>query len=567
MIRRIASFLLPKNSRRRAFVRRILVKLGLAPPVVGGYYNTLYQQAHQHISQVRKIDKTGTWPLISVVVPAYNTKQRYIDELVYSVMAQTYTNWELVLVDASTDDQCRAVIKKLAERDARIRLIPVENKGISGNTNSGIQEAAGDYVAFCDHDDLLDPSALQEVALAIHKQNADVVYTDEDKVTDNSEIYYDPHFKPNWSPDQFTHVNYLNHLTAIKKELLLEVGLLNSEYDGAQDYELLLRVIDKDPKIVHVPKVLYHWRAADGSTARDFTLKSHITDAASAALQGHFKRQGVKVTVTPRVNKPGFYALNFEQYKTAAIIVTPFAADAVLRLYNEILVKRTNITCPTQLIVPEGTAPRFNTDNLTVISLPVSDDYMKQALHRVDSDTVVCIGTIAFPEHKEWLQPYSAALRLEHVGAVSPMLLIDGDIIDECGLIRHDGNYLPLFNNQIATNNQTYFGNTDWVRDVDALTGSVVAVRTKDFLQYINANPALTYVEAVRGYSIEGKYNMVYTDVRFNRQGIRFPRTEHNAEFFNSNLDPYGDGYTMYMPESAAVNVMMHIAESEGIDL
>ncbi|NCC99946.1 MAG: glycosyltransferase [Bacteroidia bacterium] len=566
MVRKFFSLLLPKNSKRRVFARRMLVKIGFMPPIAPGYYDTLYQQAHQHVTPVTKYKEKSS-PLISIIVPAYNTKQRYIDELVYSVVAQTYTQWELVLVNASTDAERSSALHELGVRDSRIRVIETENMGISGNTNIGIENANGEYIAFSDHDDVLDPSALQEVATTISQQDADVIYTDEDKITDNSEIYYDPHFKPDWNPDLFTHVNYINHLTVVRKTLLIEVGLLNPKRDGAQDYDLLLRVFDKQPKVAHIAKVLYHWRAADGSTARDFSLKSNVADAASEALREHFARVKTNVTVKPKQNKPGFYSLQFEPYENIAIIILPFASDATLRLYNEILVKRTRFSRTTQLIVPKGTAPRFDTKNLSVISLTVDSDYLTKALTRVKGEVTICIGTIAFPERKEWLQEYPATLRLKHVNAVSPLLLLDGNIIDECGLIRYNDGFLSLFRNQIATNNQTFFGNTDWVRNVDRLTGNVMAVRTKEFRKYLNTTPHTNYGEQACNYAVEGKYNLVYADERFNRQSIRLGPAHTQTSFFNKNIDPYGDGYALYMAESAAVNVMMHIAEGEGIDL
>lgn len=566
MIRRFASLMLPKDSKRRRFARKLLVKVGLVPPIAPGYYNTLYQQAHQHITPVTNYREKHT-PLISIVVPAYNTKQRYMDELVYSVLAQTYVNWELVLVNASTDPERGTALREIGQKDRRIKIIDTENKGISGNTNIGIEHASGEFVAFSDHDDVLDPGALQEVATAISEEKADVVYTDEDKITDDSEVYYDPHFKPGWSPDLFTHVNYINHLTAVRRELLVKVGLLNPDRDGAQDYDLLLRVFDTQPKIVHVPKVLYHWRAADGSTARDFSLKTNVTEAASSALTEHFKRLSVKVSVKPKPNQPGFYTLDFPRYEKAAVIVVPFASDAALRLYNEILVKQTTFTVPTQLIVPEGTQPRFDVENLSVISINIKENYIQQALQHIKSEVVICLGTIAFPEDSDWITALSATLRQPHVNAVSPLLLIDGDIIDDCGLMRYDDSYLPLFKNQVATNNQTFFGNTNWVRNVDRLTGNIIAVRTKDFMKHVNKNTQLEYFNMVAAYEEAGKYNLLYSSTRFNRNGIRLAKQSIDTDYFNPNLDPHGDGYAIYMPESAAINVMMHIAESKGIDL
>ncbi len=305
-MKRYIKFLFPNGSIRRKLVKKILVRLHLKSNAIAGYYNTWYVQQSQH-PQLSKRTDLAHEPLISVVVPAYNTPKRYLDELVYSVISQAYSNWELILVNASTYPRSGKEIASCAEKDKRIRTINVENLGISANTNVGIKVSKGDYIAFCDHDDVLDPSALYEVAKVIVEEGAEFIYSDEDKISDNGEIYFDPHFKPDWSPDLLTHVNYINHLTVIKRTLINDAGLLNPEKDGAQDYDLLLRVTDLNPSIHHIPKVLYHWRAAANSTATDFSSKKNVTDAGKSALEAHFKRLGAEVMAMPKPEKPGFY--------------------------------------------------------------------------------------------------------------------------------------------------------------------------------------------------------------------------------------------------------------------
>ncbi|MEX0881317.1 MAG: glycosyltransferase, partial [Candidatus Saccharimonadales bacterium] len=195
-------------------------------------------------------------PLISIIVPVFNTRHEHLLEMVYSVVNQHYGNWELLLVNGSTKSDRRRQTVACAQIDTRIKIIAISgNKGISENTNAGLKETAGEYVAFLDHDDLLHPCALHSVVEALQSPKpADLVYTDEDKVNDSSESFFGPHCKPDWSPDLLRNVNYINHLNLIRTKMVRGVDGLRSICDGAQDYDLLLRIIDKyDPSIIHVP--------------------------------------------------------------------------------------------------------------------------------------------------------------------------------------------------------------------------------------------------------------------------------------------------------------------------
>jgi len=309
LIKKILKPLFPPNSLRRRAVKKVLQKLHLRNYTLVTYYNTAMQQRSMYPEINPKNELPQTGPLISIVVPMYNTPARYLWPMVYSIVSQSYPNWELLLADGSSDKAASERIAAVAAIDTRIRVIPNKtSKGIpiGVNTNHGLAVANGEYIALCDHDDLLDPYALSEVVRAISEHQAEFIYSDEDKISDNGDTYFDPHYKPDWSPDLFTHVNYLNHLTVIKKSLVDKVGGFDTAKDGAQDYDLYLRITDLNPVIYHIPKVLYHWRAADNSTAQDFSSKRHITDAASAALKAHFTRKHIDVTVTPKVDRPGF---------------------------------------------------------------------------------------------------------------------------------------------------------------------------------------------------------------------------------------------------------------------
>ena len=240
--------------------------------------------------------------LISVVVPVYNTDPGMLTALLDSLEAQTYLNFEAVLYDgAGTRAETAETLKVRGEKDPRFRVIRGEaNKGISGNTNEAVKLARGEYIALCDHDDLLSPDALWRVADCIVKKHPDMVYSDEDRITQGGKKHMDPHYKPDYCPDSLVSDNYICHLTVIRKDVLEAVGGLRGGFDGSQDHDLFLRITEKTTSIEHIPFILYSWREV-------FSSKSHtqfytcLENGCRAAVE-HEARMGRKAEAVP-VNK------------------------------------------------------------------------------------------------------------------------------------------------------------------------------------------------------------------------------------------------------------------------
>ncbi|MGN0794938.1 MAG: glycosyltransferase [Aristaeellaceae bacterium] len=228
--------------------------------------------------------------LISVAVPVYNTRPAFLNALVASLQAQTYEHWEAVLYDGCSTDQS-AIAAMDAIREARIRVMHgLVNEGISGNTNRAIARCRGDYVALCDHDDVLSPEALWRVAEAIARGHPDMLYSDEDKLTEDGGIHTDPHRKPDFCPDNLRSGNYICHLTVVRRELLTRLGGLRGAFDGSQDHDLVLRLSEVTDKICHIPRVLYHWRTVGTSMSHQHLARCQ--DAAARAVTGHMRRIG-----------------------------------------------------------------------------------------------------------------------------------------------------------------------------------------------------------------------------------------------------------------------------------
>ena len=254
-------------------------------------------------------------PLFSVVIPVYKTPERYLKEMLDSILDQTYGNWEVCIADGSPRGQdVEKVLKKYAQKDSRIRYeILGGNRGISGNTNAALAMAKGEYVILADHDDTIPPQAFYEVAKAINKHpDCDVLYSDEDKLDMDGKALFDPHFKPDFNPDLLTSVNYICHLFVVKKELLDQVGGFRQEFDGAQDYDFIFRCTEQAKEIVHIPQVLYHWRCHQDSTASNPESKMYAFEAGSRAIMAHYERMGIPAE---RVEKGVDYGIYHTTYK------------------------------------------------------------------------------------------------------------------------------------------------------------------------------------------------------------------------------------------------------------
>ena len=270
----------------------------------------------EEIESQRKFNFTYS-PKFSIVVPLYNTKVKYLEELINSIAGQTYTNFELCLADGSEEEnsESKNVIDKYSDSSnsfIKYKFIG-KNLGISGNTNEALKMATGEYTIFTDHDDLLPVNALYEIASVLNKDNSiDFIYTDEDKIDDNGNRF-DPHFKPDFSKELLECTNYITHLVVAKKELCDSVGFLDSTFDGAQDFDYVLRLISKAKNIHHISKILYHWRVAETSTAKDIEIKSYAIDAGKNALNKYFKEnyEG-EITAVGCPEVPGVYKLEYK---------------------------------------------------------------------------------------------------------------------------------------------------------------------------------------------------------------------------------------------------------------
>lgn len=258
-------------------------------------YLKWYEKYMQELKE-EELDDFAYKPKFSFVVPCYNTPKKELRECIESLLDQSYRNFEIVICDdASTNKETLLTLDTYKDKITIIHH--KKNQMISAATNTAIKKSTGDFLVFVDNDDVLHKDALYYIAEALNKnKDLDFIYTDEDKIDFNGS-FIEPHFKPDFSPDSLMTVNYINHLTCIKKSLVDEVGGLRSQFDGAQDYDLNLRILSKTNKVFHIKKVLYHWRKTPNSTADLTENKSYILDTGVKVLQENLKHKKIRADV------------------------------------------------------------------------------------------------------------------------------------------------------------------------------------------------------------------------------------------------------------------------------
>lgn len=330
--------------------------------------------------------------IVSIVVPLFQTPRQFLEDMLKSVREQTYKNWELCLADASKNKDLYRYIRKYL-KDSRIKYQYLgENKGIASNTNCAIKMATGDLIAFMDHDDYLDKEAVACLVEAF-KQGADVIYTDEDKVTETLHTYYQPFFKPDYNKEYLRSVNYICHLFAVKRAVIGKVGMLDETYDGSQDYDFILRCCEVAEKIGHIPRVLYHWRVHERSVAGNAHSKLYAYQAGKKALEASMQRCG-EIGVVEHGTNLGLYNCKYQCMGNPKITIV---VDE--NISEETLASAALRTQYTNYEIVQKKAIKENNSNIGdyIVYLQnvdiVTDGWLEQLLANCQRENIGIIGT------------------------------------------------------------------------------------------------------------------------------------------------------------------------------
>jgi GT2 family glycosyltransferase len=457
-------------------------------------------------------------PLISIVCPTYNTKSEWLIACIESVKNQSYSNWQLILVDDASSEQSHFEwLKKYSQKDPRIQVIFLEINGhISAATNAGIDLALGEYTTFLDHDDELAPNALAEICSVINANpDVKVIYSDEDLMSEAGERIA-PHFKSDWNIELLRAHNYVTHLCCYEVELLSRLGGMRLGYEGAQDYDLILRASAKvEPKqIHHISKVLYHWRMVEGSTALSSGAKSYATDAGLEALKDHMLNVdiGAKVDHTDRDN---FYRVTYSLPsvlpKVSIIIPTRDGMD-VLRPCIETLLNTTIYANYEVIILDNGSVEKEtlnylsilkNKPNFTIVRDDGEFNYSRinnYAVTYATGDLICLLNNDIEIIQPDWLsEMVSIAIRKE-VGCVGAKLLYPDGTIQHAGVILGLGGYAAHSHRGIGGNEAGYFCRAQVRQQLSAVTGACLLIKREIY-------------DAVGG--LDEAFQVAYNDVDF----------------------------------------------------
>ena len=452
---------------------------------------------------------------ISVLVPAYRTPEAFLRQMIESVLNQTYPYLELCIADGSGKNiSVEKVVKEYQANDQRVRYQRLEkNEGIAGNTNAAIRMATGDYLALFDHDDLLAPNALFEVASTIEKDKADVVYTDEDKVTSDLKEHFQPHFKPDFNPDLLCSNNYICHLFVVKRSLALKLGGQDPAYDGAQDYDFIFRCTEEAEKIVHIAKILYHWRVHQASTADNPTSKMYAFDAGKRAIEAHLQRIGAKAEVS-HTKDLGFYRVKYQVQgnpKVSIVIPNKDEKETLKKCLESIWQKTTYSNYEIILVENNSTTREIRDyyqelDGKNGVRVVYWDkEFNYSAINNfgisyAKGEYILCLNNDITVISPEWMEELLANCQRPEVGIVGARLYYPDNTIQHAGIVLGMGGCAGSLFVGLARSRGGYLHKAALQQDLSAVTAACFMVKKEAF-------------EKVGGF--EEKLAVAFNDVDF----------------------------------------------------
>lgn len=435
-------------------------------------------------------------PLVSIITPTYNTDLNLFKKTVSTVLNQSYENIEFCIVDdKSTSNELREYIKDLSENNYRVNSTLLDkNLGISGASNVGIDNSNGDYICFLDHDDLLDLNAIFFLVKELQEDRYDIVYSDEDKI-DRLDNMIEPHYKPDWNYHLLLSNMYVCHLTIYNRDIVRKVGGLDSKLDGSQDYDFLLRCIEHTRRVRHVPKVLYHWRKVEGSTAISILNKPEARINGARALTNHLKRIGKEGFVSAGIF-PSTYRVNYniDVYPEVTIIV-PFK-DKVNLLKNLLdTLEMTDYPLYRVILIDNQSEEPDTLEFLDSLDSNIDIEVIKynkpfnfadmnnEAAKLTNSDYVLFLNNDIEIMHPEWLENMVQLAIQENVAAVGAKLLYADHTIQHSGVVIGMLQIAGHGHKGIQDLHPGYFGRPNLPQEISAVTGACMLVKRESFMK------------------------------------------------------------------------------------
>jgi GT2 family glycosyltransferase len=440
-------------------------------------------------------------PFISIIVPTYNTPEAYLRQMLDSVRAQVFPNWELCIADdASTHDHVVPVLAEYAATDSRIKyVVRPQNGHISAASNSALELASGEFIALLDHDDILTPDALFHVALAINGDpTVDMIYSDEDKIDDDGRLS-EPFFKPDWSPERFLSQMYTAHLGVYRTTLLRALGGFRMGFEGSQDYDLMLRLTERTEHIVHIPRVLYHWRTHADSTASGMTMKPYAGKAALVAIAEALQRRGEPGSVVANEQAGGCYTVRYEiadrSRLVSVIVPTRDHGEDVERCLSS-LFQQTEYPNFEVILVDNGSTEAKSLE--TFAALQRSEPHRLKVLRHDAPFNFSEINNFAVREAArgeyllflnndtevltaDWMSAMVEQAQRPAIGAVGAKLVYGDDRIQHAGVVLGIGGIAGHSHKYFPKEANGYFATPQIVGNVSAVTAACLMTRRSVF--------------------------------------------------------------------------------------
>jgi len=476
----------------RRLVTRNLPFISMTGPTPLDWYQSWIAENEPDEAQLAEQRQTAKSlayrPLISIITPVYNPAPEILHKTIQSVVDQTYDHWELCLVDGhSKRAGVEEVLKEWADRDGRIHVKLLDrNLGVSGNSNEALTVATGEFVALLDHDDLLAPFALFEVAKFLNEHpHCDMVYSDEDKIEIDGRRHT-PFFKPEWSPDLLQCFMYTGHLTVYRRDLVQSLGGFRSEFDFSQDYDLALQVTEKTDRIGHIPKVLYHWQVLQGSAAagdKPFARAGNI-----AALASAVERRGYNAEVLeyPTANRVKF---NLQDYPLVSIIIPTDREQNILRGLESLLRKTKYPYFEIVVVTNTGLATQIGevyANNSRIRTVPFDAPFnfsakCNRGAREAKGEYILFLNDDVEPLDEAWIECMLGYFQQDDVGAVSPKLIYSNGLVQHAGLVTGVRGFVGTAFHVEPGDSTTYFNLLQSTRTVSALSAACLLMRKRTF--------------------------------------------------------------------------------------
>jgi GT2 family glycosyltransferase/Flp pilus assembly protein TadD len=439
-------------------------------------------------------------PVISIIMPVYNTPEKLLREAIESAIGQTYPYLELCIADdASSQPHVRKILEEYSANDPRIKVVyHTQNNHIAAASNSALQLATGEFIALLDHDDLLTPDALYEAAVLLNRYpQADMIYSDEDKLNEQGQLT-DPFFKPDWCPDSFLSRMYTCHLGIYRRSLVNQIGGFRIGYEGSQDYDLVLRLTEKTDRIFHIPKVLYHWRMHSNSTAGNHNSKSYAEQAAKKALKDSLERRGETVNeIVAPPECPGVYIVRYSitEYKLVSIIIPTRNLGEVLHRclksifqktsypnYEVIVIDNGSDELETKAIFADWQLREPNKFKCYELNIPFNYSAINNyAVTKANGDYLLFLNNDTEIITSDWLEAMVEQVQRPTIGAVGALLLYPDHTIQHAGVVMGIGGVAGHSHKNFLASHQGYVSQLVSVNNYSAVTAACLMCRREVF--------------------------------------------------------------------------------------